>query len=180
MSDYQIDTSTTPTLGVVSGYALRWSDSAAINSPSEGRFVETFHAGAFDRDLASRAKPIPLMWSHGHGVIGDLPLAALQVTPDSTGLHYRGRLIDSEFARSLAGSLRSGLLGSSIRFGLIRDRYTPSPGRDESNPAGLPRRHVTEARLLEVSAVVWPAYGQSTATLRAITLEPIDTTLIAA
>ena len=166
--DDEVDT----TLGTVHGWALKYGTWANISSRSEGNFLETHAVGAYDRTIRDRGPKIRLLFQHGGDhVVGDRPLGGpLELVSDRTGLRYAAPLFDTTFGRDLLPALKAGLLGASVRFAVVRDRYTSNPKPSARNPKGqLPEREVLEARLAEVSIVVFPAFDSSSAGIRSAT-----------
>ena len=174
------------TLGTVSGWALQFprDDSdhgwARVVEPQEGVYLESFERGAFDQTIATRGSRIRLLMAHGRDPrFGDLPLGPLSLSSDHRGLGYSAPLLDTELARSIEPALRSGLLGASIRFSPLKDRWTQRPKRSARNPEGLPERVVTRAALHELSLCTFPAYSSSSATMRGVVFvdgDPYDQT----
>ncbi len=152
------------TLGTIYGYALEWEGWTTITE-HDRTFQECFAVGSLDRTIKERGSRIKMLYGHGHGPIGDMPLGPLTVVADKKGLRYEAQLLDTAFNRDLAPALREGLMGSSVRFGIVRDEYTARPKKSPRNERGLPERRITEARLLEISTCTWGAYPQATANL---------------
>jgi phage head maturation protease/proteasome lid subunit RPN8/RPN11 len=160
-------------LGQLFGCAVRWGDWTRIDSAVEGLFLECFSPSSLTRTVQDQGHRIKLQYGHGRDpAIGDKPIAALQrLDVGASGLDYSGELLDADYVRSILPALKAGLLGSSMRFQVVRDEYTAKPKRSDFNPDGIAERVVTEARLLEISAVVWPAYPNATAFVRSGTDE---------
>jgi HK97 family phage prohead protease len=156
------------TLGLVYGYALEWDGWASISEHGQN-FLETFAPGSLDETIKARGSRIKMLFGHGHGAPGDLPIGDLTLKPDAKGLRYQAELFDTAFNRDLVQPLRAGLMGSSVRFNIVRDQYTARPPKSPRNQRGIPERRITEARLLEVSVVTWGAYPQATANMRSST-----------
>jgi HK97 family phage prohead protease len=158
------------TLGELYGFGLRWNTWATIDSASEGRFVESFSPGAFDKSIRENGPQIRLLYAHGHDhAVGDRPLGPLILTASKTGLEYRAPLLDATYTRELAPAIRGGLMGASVRFSVVRDEFRPRPPESDYNPHGLGERVIREAKLWELSVVTFPAYSSSSANLRSST-----------
>ena len=76
---------------------------------------------------------------------------------------YHGRLFDTLAARELHPLLEAGVLGSSFRFRVERERVDEFPLRSERNPERLPERTIIEATLIEVGPCTFPVYRGATA-----------------
>ena len=134
---------------------------AKFDQPSEnlGGFVEYVERGAFSRSLKSR-NDVMLLWNHDAGQ----PLAStrsgtMKLSEDNVGLRVEARLPETTLGKDLAILLRDGIVGKmSFGFNVIKDSW---------NSEGNERR-LKSVRLFEVSAVVWPAYSQTSATVRGL------------
>ncbi|MCK1322763.1 HK97 family phage prohead protease [Bradyrhizobium sp. 156] len=140
--------------GIISGYAIRWSDTANIG----GIFLERFDASAFDHCLAGNPDIVAL-WSHQDDrPLGRVSNRTLRVKVDSTGLWYTlSPDPTSPLGQEAIASTQSGLVHQvSIRF--YPEEESWSWADDET-----PLRVVTQAELIEVSLVTWPAYKNTSA-----------------
>ena len=134
---------------------------AKFDQPSEnlGGFVEYVERGAFSRSLKSR-NDVMLLWNHDAGQ----PLAStrsgtMKLTEDEVGLRVEARLPQTTLGKDLAILLRDGIVGKmSFGFNVIKDAW---------NSEGTERR-LKSVRLFEVSAVVWPAYSSTSASVRGL------------
>ena len=134
---------------------------AKFDQPSEnlGGFVEYVERGAFSRSLKSR-NDVMLLWNHDAGQ----PLAStrsgtMKLTEDEIGLRVEARLPETTLGKDLAILLRDKIVGKmSFGFNVIKDSW---------NAEGNERR-LKSVRLFEVSAVVWPAYTQTSAAVRGL------------
>lgn len=136
----------------ISGYAIQWNQPAVI----AGAFEERFSRGSFDKSLRDYPDVVAL-WSHA----SDKPLArvsndSLILKPDSIGLWYSltpnpGSPNGQE---ALATVGRADVGQVSVGFHSVVEEW--------SDTGDLPSRLITEARLIEISLVVWGAYGDAT------------------
>jgi HK97 family phage prohead protease len=134
---------------------------AKFDQPSEnlGGFVEYVERGAFSRSLKSR-NDVMLLWNHDAGQ----PLAStrsgtMKLTEDEIGLRVEAKLPQTTLGKDLAILLRDGIVGKmSFGFNVIKDAW---------NSEGTERR-LKSVRLFEVSAVVWPAYTSTEASVRGL------------
>ena len=136
---------------------------AKFNEPSEnlGGFIEYVERGAFTRSLKSR-NDVMLLWNHDAGE----PLAStrsgtLKLTEDEVGLRVEAKLPMTSRGKDLAILLRDGIVRKmSFGFNVIKDSW---------NSEGTERR-LKSVKLFEVSAVVWPAYNSTEASVRGLDL----------
>lgn len=143
----------------VSGYA------AVFGSVSEdlGGFTEEIKRGAFRKLL--RTKPdVRFLVNHRGVPLARTTSGTLRLSEDPKGLRFEADLPDTEQARELTTAIERGDLDQmSFRFRVSEE------GREWSFPEGnaLPHRTVTEiARLFDVSAVTFAAYGETDITVR--------------
>jgi HK97 family phage prohead protease len=138
---------------------------AEISSQHEGRFMERIAPGAFTRTIRDDRAGMRLLFEHGQDpFIGSRPIAPVDVLgEDGVGVYYAGRLFDTIAARELRPLLEAGVLGSSFRFTVDRERVEDRPARSERNPERLPERTILAATVYEFGPVVFPAYRTTTA-----------------
>jgi HK97 family phage prohead protease len=151
----------------VSGLFSRFGEWARVDSRAEGRFMERFEPGAFARTIRENRSRIRIIYDHGQdGFINRRPIAPLDILgEDVRGGYFAGRLFDTVAGRELIPLLAAGVLGSSFRFGAIRQRSEDRPMRSDHNPERLPERTILEADLIEVGPTPFPVYAGSTAGL---------------
>jgi hypothetical protein len=136
----------------ITGWAIQWNQPAII----AGAFEERFAKGAFDAHL--REKPdVAALWAHDPS----RPLArvgngTLILRSDSAGLWYS----ITPNADSPLGQEALAMVGSDT-VNEVSISFVPEI--EEWDDSGdLPRRLITQARLFEVSLVLWGAYGKAT------------------
>ena len=123
-------------------------DGVAVRFNTVDSYRTTFDPAAFAWDGNS----LPLLWAHDPSAI----LGSVRaVTPDSEGLRIKARLnLQVAKAREAHALLKEGdLSGLSIGFRRLKD---------ETRPNGV--RHITQARLMEVSLVAIPSVPGSRVT----------------
>ena len=134
---------------------------AKFDQPSEnlGGFVEYVERGAFSRSLKSR-NDVMLLWNHDAGQpLASTKSGTMKLTEDEVGLRVEARLPETTLGKDMAILLREGIVGKmSFGFNVIKDSW---------NAEGNERR-LKSVRLFEVSAVVWPAYTQTSAAVRGL------------
>lgn len=136
----------------ISGWAIRYDEPTTI----AGAFIERIAPGAFSKSLDD----VLLLWSHD----SDRPLArttsrTLTLRDEGgMGLWFSADLDpdDPDAAKALSSIGRQDTRGMSFGMRVRKEAWTEPDRYDE-----LPERTVLEADLLEISAVVWPAYPQS-------------------
>jgi HK97 family phage prohead protease len=150
---------------VLFGRMMPFGELTEIKSATEGHFLEAFAPGALAKTLRERGARVRLLLEHGHGLLGNQPLAALESMHERTdGAIYRSRLFPS-VPKLLLDGLRAGVYGSSIRFRPLSFVRDTRPRPSSTNPDGLEERTVREAELIELSVVTFPAYQGATAQL---------------
>lgn len=149
----------------VAGRFAVFNDWTSIASDLEGRFLERIAPGAFARTIKEDRPHMRLMFQHGQDpFIGSRPIAPIDgIGEDGRGVWYFGRLFDTVAARELRPLLEAGVLGSSFRFSVNRERFIGRPPRSDRNPERLPERTILEATVYEFGPVVFPAYRNATA-----------------
>lgn len=145
------------------GYAAPFErPSLPIPGGPRGPFVETIQRGAFTRTLA-RNPDIVLSYQHN---LTTLPLGrtragTLTLTADDYGLLARGTLPDNEIGRPVRDAIRRrDVSGMSIRF------RVPSKAGERWSADYATRDLLDVALGPEISIVAFPAYPDTTATVR--------------
>lgn len=139
------------------GYASVFDCPTEIDS-WEGRFVETIQRGAFARTIEART-PV-LMFNHGqHPMIGDMPIGAIKtIREDAKGLFVSARLSSSWMIDPVREAIDNGSIsGMSFRMQVIKDKWTGTTQRS---------RTITEVRCPELGPVVFPAYNETSVSVR--------------
>jgi uncharacterized protein len=143
------------------GYAAVWDAPTLIDS-WEGRFREQIRRGAFRKSLSLRT-PV-LQFDHGqHPLIGSIPIGMIrEAREDEQGVYVSARLHSGEFFAPVREAIASGSInGMSFRFEVQRDAW------DHDTDDGIPMRELIELRVPELGPVVFPAYAETTASVRA-------------
>lgn len=136
------------------GYAVRWGEEATIISWFFS-FTEKFRKGAFKKTIKERgpAGNGQIKFLRQHNDRQSAAAKILELKEDAVGLWFRARTIATSVGRDLAVELREGVVDTlSVAFDAIIEEYD----RDENI------RTIIEARLYEISAVLWPAYAGAT------------------
>ena len=145
--------------GTLDGYAAVWNEEAEI-----GWFREEMVRGAFLDSIKEDDQRALI--DHDTGlVIGRRSAGTLRLKEDDKGLKVEMDLPDTSYARDLYASVERGDIdGMSIGFEVVEEEHIrPGDHGDEKRELDLWR--VTKAKLMEVSAVTFPAYeGTSVST----------------
>ncbi len=142
----------------LTGTPIVFDQPTTINTP-DGSYMEIIAAGALDGCDLSDSR---LLWAHDDKRV---PLArtpkTMSLTVDSQGLHMVATLPDTEEARSVYEAVRRrDVQGMSFAF-------VVSPGGDEWSADGTTRTINKISKVLEVSAVNFPAYPMASIEARA-------------
>lgn len=141
------------------GYAVLWDSVTTIAN----EFLEQFARGSLTRSI--REDDIRMLLDHDSGrVIGRTASGSLRLREDALGLRYDVDVnLDTPDGQTLAGTVgRRDVSGISPSFVVRAESWVDGGTR-------LPLRTITDARLIEISAVAWPAYPQTTAVMRSTT-----------
>jgi uncharacterized protein len=137
----------------LTGYAVKWEKKSHILGFFR-KFREQFKKGAFADSLGKDDQRF--LWSHDTSkVLGRTKNNTLRLTEDSIGLRFELDLPDTTLGDDTYKSIKRGDVdGVSFGFQKINDEI-------EEPDDDLMLRTVTKAKLLEVSAVAFPAYPDS-------------------
>jgi len=172
------------------GWGAVFNRTTVINS-YEGRFRERIAPGAMKRSF--RETPPIIQFDHGrHSMIGSLPIAELRsITEDvdpvlapEGGAHVVARVFDNWLMEPVRDAIAAGAInGMSFRFSVVREGWETADGRpirDEATLAeclrqsayedmpdeALPIRTLKELKVPEIGPVVWPAYADTSVSMR--------------
>jgi HK97 family phage prohead protease len=142
------------------GYAAvfnAWTDI----TDRQGSYRERIAPGAFKRSLGQRT-PV-LQFDHGsHPLIGSLPLGSIrELREDRNGLFVRARLSDNWLIQPVRDAIHDKAIdGMSFRFRVIAEDWGVDADGDT--------RTIKEVELLELGPVVFPAYTQTSVSVRSL------------
>lgn len=142
------------------GYAAVFNEWTDIRD-SAGTYRERIAPGAFKRSLGQRTPVV--QFDHGsHPLLGSLPLGSLTVArEDRNGLFVRVKLSDNWLIQPFRDAIRDGAVsGMSFRFKVVDDEWTNADNGDS--------RTIKEVELLELGPVVFPAYPQTSVSVRSL------------
>lgn len=176
------------------GYAAVFNRVTIIDS-WEGRFKEQIAPGAMKKSF--RENPPRIQFDHGHHpLIGSIPIGALEsiredidpILAPEGGAHVIARLHDNWLIQPVRDAIKSRSIdGMSFRFGVVREVWHDAAGKqikDELELRELLRRSwfeevpdeellirtLKELRVPEVGPVVWPAYEDTSVSVRSQTV----------
>lgn len=145
------------------GYAAVFNSPTLIND-WDGEYEETIAPGAFKRTINART-PV-LQFDHGqHPVLGSIPIGSIEsLAEDTRGLLVRARLFDNWMTEPVRQAIEAKAIdGMSFRFQVVQDTRT-----EPKNAGELRQRLIKEVRLFELGPVVFPAYSDTTVSLRSL------------
>lgn len=142
----------------LSGYAVKWEKKSQVLGLFY-KFREQFKSGAFLNSLNNDDQRF--LWSHDTGkVLGRTKNNTLRLKEDDTGLRFELDLPNTTLGNDTYESIKRGDV-DGVSFGFrVEDDEIEEPEND------LPLRTVKKAKLLEVSAVAFPAYPDSEVSAR--------------
>lgn len=172
------------------GYGAVFNRETIIDS-YEGKFREKIAPGAMKRSF--RESPPKVQFDHGrHPMIGSIPIASLRsiseevdpVLAPEGGAHVVARLFDNWLMEPVRDAIAGGAVnGMSFRFSVVREKWETSDGkviRDEQLLMDELRRTwyedvpddellvrtLTELKVPEIGPVTWPAYADTSVSMR--------------
>ena len=139
---------------IIEGYA------ALFNTLSEdlGGFYERIKVGAFSRTLTER--DVRGLWNHDPlYVLGRGSAGTLRLGEDDTGLQFEVDVPDTQWARDLLVSIRRGdVREMSFQFSAVMDEWAQVGDQIV--------RTLIDVDLYDISVVTFPAYPQTSASVR--------------
>jgi HK97 family phage prohead protease len=147
------------------GYVAMFGTVARIPDRG-GDFDEELHPGFADRSLSERT-PV-MQFDHGKDPrVGTVPIGVYDTfDKDSRGYFVRGRLFDNPVVEPVRQAIAGkAIKGMSFRFSVKK------PGGDRwnrRNKDGVDKRDILDADVHEAGPVVFPAYAQTSVTVRSL------------
>lgn len=152
------------------GYASVFNSRTAIGNPLRWGFYEEIAPGAFTKTLAEGDARM-LIDHDSYYVVSRSSAGTLSLSEDERGLAVDSAL-DPElsYVRDLTANLRNGnVSGMSFGFYVIKDEWNQEDVEIEgADPVQVDVRVIREVRLIEVSAVTFPAYPDTEAEVKAV------------
>ena len=161
------------------GYAAVFNTFTRIDS-WEGMFDEQIAPGAFRKTIRERT-PV-LQFDHGrHAVVGSIPIGAIrELREDERGLFVQARLSNNWLVEPVREAIANGSIsGMSFRFEVVKEDWYDKNGKritDLEELMGLLwspgdrgplQRTLREVKCPELGPVVFPAYAETSASVRA-------------
>lgn len=149
-------------VGTLTGLGIPFNSKADI-----GPFTETIAPSAAKNIEANDVRA--LLNHNPDKILGRVP-KTLRLIVGKQGVRYEVALPDTTVGRDVRESVRRGdISGSSFAFTVAKDEW------DRSEELEKPHRTITEfAEVFDVSPVVYPAYGSTTVSARALELAALE------
>lgn len=142
----------------LTGYAVKWEKKSHVLGYFR-KFREQFKKGAFTESLQNDDQRF--LWSHDTSkVLGRTKNGTLRLTEDDVGLRFELDLPNTTLGNDTYESIKRGDV-DGVSFGFKMESHEIEEPDDD-----LMLRTVTKAKLLEVSAVAFPAYPDSEVSAR--------------
>jgi HK97 family phage prohead protease len=152
------------------GHAAVFDTRTAIGNPLKWGFYEEIKKGAFTKTLGE-ADARMLIDHNPSLVVSRMSADTLNLSQDNVGLAVDSAL-DTElsYVNDLKANLRNGnITGMSFGFFVVKDSWaTEKITTSDGNEAEVEVRVIEEVRLVEVSAVTFPAYEDTDAGMRSV------------
>ncbi|MFJ2568173.1 HK97 family phage prohead protease [Streptomyces sp. NPDC087568] len=152
------------------GYAAVFNSRTAIGNPLRWGFYEEIAPGAFAKTL-SEGDARMLIDHDSYYVVSRASAGTLSLTEDDKGLSVDSALDTRlSYVQDLAVNLDNrNVTGMSFGFYVIKDEWNTEEIEVEgADPVEVDVRVIREVRLIEVSAVTFPAYPETEAELKAV------------
>lgn len=150
------------------GHPAVFSTRAAIGNPLTYGFYEEIAPGAFTKTLGESDARFLIDHSSYH-VVSRASAGTLDLTQDVRGL-YANSALDQRlsYVNDLTANLENGnIRGMSFGFQVMKDDWVMEQAqRADGEPTEVEVRTIREVKLIEVSAVTFPAYEETDAGLR--------------
>lgn len=153
-----------------SGYAAVFNTRAAIGNPLSWGFYEEIAPGAFSKTLQESDARM-LVDHDSYYVVSRSSAGSLSLSEDGHGLVVDSALDEElSYVRDLKANLRNGnITGMSFGFQVVKDEWGTEDVETKDGQTGqVEVRTIREIRLIEVSAVTFPAYTETEAELRSV------------
>ncbi|MFD5220313.1 HK97 family phage prohead protease [Streptomyces tendae] len=152
------------------GYAAVFNSRTAIGNPLRWGFYEEIAPGAFAKTLTEGDARM-LIDHDSYYVVSRTSAGSLTLAEDDKGLSVDSALDTRlSYVQDLAVNLDNrNVTGMSFGFYVIKDEWNSEPIEVEgADPVEVDVRIIREVRLIEVSAVTFPAYPETEAELKAV------------
>ncbi|WP_406365288.1 HK97 family phage prohead protease [Streptomyces sp. NBC_00645] len=152
------------------GYAARFDSRTAIGNPLRWGFYEEIAPGAFTKTL-SEGDARFLIDHDSYYVVSRVSAGSLELAEDAEGLPVDSALDQAlSYVSDLKANIRNGnITGMSFGFYVIKDEWsTETVETSDGQSVEVEVRRILEVRLIEVSAVTFPAYEDTEAELASV------------
>ncbi|MEV6437243.1 HK97 family phage prohead protease [Streptomyces anulatus] len=153
-----------------SGHAAVFNSRTAIGNPLRWGFYEEVADGAFTKTLTEGDARF-LIDHDSYYVVSRVAAGSLLLAEDQRGLAVDSALdTDLSYVSDLRANVRNGnITGMSFGFYVIKDDWkTEELEIEGADPVQVDVRIIREVRLVEVSAVTFPAYPETEAELKSV------------
>src|SRR5690606_427665 len=152
------------------GYASVFNSRTAIGNPLRWGFYEEIAPGAFSKTL-DEGDARMLIDHDSYYVVSRMSAGTLALSEDDKGLLVDSALDEElSYVRDLKANLRNGnITGMSFGLYVVKDDWnTEQIETNDGHAAEVEIRTIQEVKLVEVSAVTFPAYDETDAGVRAV------------
>ncbi|MFB7832013.1 HK97 family phage prohead protease [Streptomyces sp. NPDC056056] len=151
------------------GYAAKFNSRTAIGNPLRWGFYEEIAPGAFTKTLQEGDARF-LVDHDSYYVVSRVSAGSLALTEDAMGLPVDSALDPAlSYVNDLKANVRNGnITGMSFGFYVLKDQWSTETIDTSEGPAEVEVRRILEVRLIEVSAVTFPAYEDTEAELASV------------
>ncbi|MFF9215622.1 HK97 family phage prohead protease [Streptomyces viridosporus] len=151
------------------GYAAKFNSRTAIGNPLRWGFYEEIAPGAFTKTLQEGDARF-LVDHDSYYVVSRVSAGTLSLAEDAAGLPVDSALDPAlSYVNDLKANVRNGnITGMSFGFYVLKDQWSTETIDTSEGPAEVEVRRILEVRLIEVSAVTFPAYEDTEAELASV------------
>lgn len=151
------------------GYAAKFNSRTAIGNPLRWGFYEEIAPGAFTKTLQEGDARF-LVDHDSYYVVSRVSAGTLSLAEDAVGLPVDSALDSGlSYVNDLKANVRNGnITGMSFGFYVLKDQWSTETIDTSEGPAEVEVRRILEVRLIEVSAVTFPAYEDTEAELASV------------
>ncbi|WP_055526014.1 HK97 family phage prohead protease [Streptomyces graminilatus] len=151
------------------GYAAKFNSRTAIGNPLKWGFYEEIAPGAFTKTLQEGDARM-LIDHDSYYVVSRVSAGTLALAEDALGLPVDSALdIGLSYVSDLKANVRNkNITGMSFGFYVVKDDWALEDVELNGQTAQVEVRRILEVRLIEVSAVTFPAYEDTEAELASV------------
>ncbi|MFC8361132.1 HK97 family phage prohead protease [Streptomyces griseorubiginosus] len=151
------------------GYAAKFNSRTAIGNPLRWGFYEEIAPGAFTKTLQEGDARM-LIDHDSYYVVSRVTAGTLLLAEDDQGLPVDSALDPGlSYVNDLKANVRNGnITGMSFGFYVLKDQWSTETIDTSEGPVDVEVRRILEVRLIEVSAVTFPAYEDTEAELASV------------